>query len=34
MDTAEKLIAFMEHVAHPKAGGTFDPSAAVLEIRQ
>jgi simple sugar transport system ATP-binding protein len=30
MDTAEKLIAFMEHVAHPK-GGASAPSAAVLE---
>ena len=34
MDTAEKLIAFMEHVAHPKGASSFDPSAAVLEIRQ
>jgi hypothetical protein len=25
MDTAEKLIAFMEHVAHPKSG---EPAAA------
>lgn len=33
MDTAEKLIAFMEHVAHPKSGHTFDPSAAILEAR-
>jgi simple sugar transport system ATP-binding protein len=34
MDTAEKLIAFMEHVAHPKGVSSFDPSAAVMEVRQ
>jgi simple sugar transport system ATP-binding protein len=33
MDTAEKLIAFMEHVAHPKAGTTFNPNAAILETQ-
>src|SRR5258708_39702089 len=31
MDTAEKLIAFMEHVAHPKGGGAAVPSAPELE---
>jgi simple sugar transport system ATP-binding protein len=29
MDTAEKLIDFMEHVAHPKGRNAFDPATAV-----
>ena len=29
MDTAEKLIDFMEHVAHPKGRNAFDPAMAV-----
>jgi simple sugar transport system ATP-binding protein len=28
MDSAEKLIDFMEHVAHPQGVASFDPAAA------
>jgi simple sugar transport system ATP-binding protein len=31
MDTADKLIAFMEHVAHPKGSSPSVPAAAALE---
>ena len=31
MDTADKLIMFMEHVAHPKGTSSLAPSAAALE---
>ncbi len=33
MGSAQKLIDFMEHVAHPKGAASFDPSAAAQEAR-